>query len=136
MEVFFCWEYYQLCKIDTRLPENPYDQFKNKFKTWTEYFNIDENYYDLHECKIKISQYIDKDTDLNNPKEINLMIQGNLKKYTRELSILCEKLSEIDKKFPSDDMWVDYYKVKNLEEIFNDLTKKKKQRKLNILYGI
>jgi hypothetical protein len=46
-------EYYELSKFDTRLPENPRDNFKNKFNTWIEYLNIDEKYYDLQECKIK-----------------------------------------------------------------------------------
>ena len=109
-------EYYELCKSDTRLPENPSDNFKSKFKTWIEYLNIDEKYYDLQECKNKINQYMDKDTDLIN--------------YNRKLSKLCEKLCEIDIRFPSEDIWVDYYKVKNLEDIFKDLTKKKKKRNI------
>jgi len=109
-------EYYELCKSDTRLPENPSDNFKSKFKTWIEYLNIDEKYYDLQECKNKINQYMDTDTDLIN--------------YNRKLSILCEKLCEIDIRFPSEDIWVDYYKVKNLEDIFKDLTKKKKKRNI------
>ena len=42
------------------------------------------------------------------------------------LSIICQKLCNMDALFPPYDMWVDYYEVNDLQDIITITNKKKK----------
>jgi superfamily II DNA or RNA helicase len=95
-------DYSKECKKDPRLPENP-ELYYNHFKGWLEYLSISENYYGIEECKKMVREYVNKDS--------------NLKLYSTELSKLTLELSKLDTKFPSSDLWCEYYKIKHLGEI-------------------
>ena len=100
-------EYYELCKKDNRLSENPEEIFKGQFTNWIEYLSIKKEYYDLGTCKNKINEY------LLNKKNIDLEIT-NIIKYFKTM----------DNMFPPCDLWCDYYNI-------NDITELIKQNKTN-----
>ena len=104
-------EYYELCKKDNRLSENPEEIFKSQFTNWIEYLNIKREYYDLETCKNKINEY--------------LLLNKNIKQNHLNLSIIKNKLCKEDKLFPSEDLWIDYYGVKDLRDIIIINNKKK-----------
>ncbi len=97
--------YYKLCKIDNRLPLKPEESFKSTFKNWIDYLNIQRIFYTLDECKIKVNEYLK-----NNP---------DIQKNTLELSIISNKLSELDSLFPPSGLWVEYYNIKDLVELIS-----------------
>jgi predicted helicase len=106
-------EYYSLCQKDCRLPEDPKTHFKDKFTNWVDYLNINQDlYYNLETCKIKIQEYL----------KINPEFANN----HLDLSSICNKLCMIDSKFPSPELWLDFYKITDLSVIINYLYTRKK----------
>lgn len=95
-------EYYELCKRDSRLPEEPETEFKGKFTNWVDYLSIERIYYDFETCKCKVREYL---------------IRYNIEHDYMKISIICDKLCSIDKLFPPNDLWTDYYEVRDLRDI-------------------
>jgi superfamily II DNA or RNA helicase len=108
--------YYELCDRDDRLSKEPEIIFKGKFTNWIDYLSIKRIYYDLDTCKNKIEEYL----SLNLSKKKNIL----------DLSSLIKELCKIDRYFPPIGLWVDYYNVKNLQDIIHI---KKKQKLSKIL---
>lgn len=104
-------EYYKLCEKDNRLSENPEEIFKGQFTNWIEYLSIKKVYYDLKTCKNKVSKY--------------LLLNPNIKQNHLNLSIIKNKLCKEDNLFPPEDLWIDYYDVKDLRDIIIINNKKK-----------
>lgn len=98
-------EYYDLCKLDCRLPEDPKQVYKTKFLGWIDYLSIDRKYYDFNTCKAKVKEYLQS------------------KKIERILDPLetCNKLQKYDNNFPPYDLWCDYYNKKTINEILYNL---------------
>ncbi len=103
--------YYELCERDNRLPINPDEQFA-KFTNWIEYLNIERVYYDLETCKKKVREY--------------LLLHPEIKKHYLDLSIVSNELCKIDRTFPPNGLWVEYYNVNELRDIITITNKKKK----------
>jgi hypothetical protein len=62
-----------------------------------------------------VNEYLNNDQYLLSIKQINM-----------NLDIVCSYLNKIDKLFPSNDLWIDYYNIKTLSEIIKISGKKKK----------
>ena len=93
------YEYDELCKIDTRLPQNPKEIFKNQFD-WFDYLNIEKHdYYDLETCKSKTNEYL-----LKHPE---------IKKHCLNITYICDELCKLDELFPPSGLWVEHYGVKD-----------------------
>lgn len=105
-------KYYELCERDNRLSKEPEFIFKGKFTNWIEYLSIERKYYDLKKCKSKVDEY--------------LSLNPELKKHYLDLSIVTNKLCEKDPLFPPNELWVEYYNVKDLRDIIIITNKKKK----------
>jgi superfamily II DNA or RNA helicase len=97
--------YYELCERDNRLSEEPEIVFKGQFTNWIE--------YDLKTCKNKVGEY--------------LLLHPEIKKHHLDLSIVSKELCKIDKLFPPNGLWVEYYNVKDLRDIITITNKKKKK---------
>jgi hypothetical protein len=104
--------YFTLCDKDNRLSNEPEISFKGQFTNWKEYLSMKGNYYDFETCKNKVGEY--------------LLLYPEIKKHYFELSAVCEELCKLDSNFPSSDVWVDYYNVKDLKDIIVIPKKKKK----------
>lgn len=102
--------YLELCEVDIRLPKNPEERFKGTFD-WIDYLNIVRIYYDLDTCIEKVNYYLFENQDI--------------KKDYLNLSIVCDKLCQLDNNFPPNGLWTDYYRVKNINEIIKISLKKK-----------
>jgi superfamily II DNA or RNA helicase len=102
-------EYNKLCDIDNRLSTEPEIIYKGQFTNWIEYLGIERVYYDLETCKNKINQY------LSQYPEIKTLL---------EISSINNELCKLDPLFPPCDLWVEYYKVKDLRDVI--IIKKKK----------
>ena len=105
-------DYYELCNKDNRLPKEPEKIFKDKFTNWIEYLNIKRIYYNLETCKNKVDEY--------------LLLYPKIKTYYLDLSIISNELCKIDNNFPPNDLWTEYYNVKDLQYIINITNKKKR----------
>ena len=105
-------EYYELCDKDSRLTKEPEINYKGSFTNWIDYLSIHKIYYDIETCKNKINEYI--------------LLYSDIKKDYLNLDKIVNKLCEIDKNFPPNDLWIDYYNIKDLIEIINITNKKKK----------
>ena len=103
--------YYKLCEKDNRLPKEPEIVFKGQFTNWIEYLNIERKYYDFKTCKNEVSKYF--------------LLFPNLKKDYFDLSTICNNLCKIDPLFPPNGLWVEYYNVKDLQDIITIKNKKK-----------
>lgn len=104
--------YYELCSKDVRLPLNPDEIFKGNFD-WIYFLSIERTlYYTLDKCKEMCGIYLKK-----NPE---------IKKHL-DLSSTCKELCELDDKFPPNDLWVEFYKVKQLSEIIKISSSPKKR---------
>ena len=102
-------EYHELCKKDWRLVDDPEIVYKSRFTGWINYLGIKREYYELETCKEKVKEYLNKE------------------KYNHlDLLGVCDELCKKDEKFPPYDLWMEYYNVKDLKEIINVITKKKK----------
>jgi hypothetical protein len=86
-----------------------YKQFVN----WIDYLGIQDTFYDIKNCKLKIQQYINS----------NLW----LKQYNLDLVKICEELHTMDALFPPAEFWIDYYKIKDLQELIIISISKKKR---------
>ena len=55
-------EYYNLCKSNIILPENPEEIFGKTFLGWFDYLGIEmqDYYYKIYEFREKINQYVKK----------------------------------------------------------------------------
>ena len=104
--------YYKLCEIDNRLTNDPEILYYGSFTNWINYLSIDRIYYDFEMCKNKVDEY--------------LIIYSELKKNNLNLSIISNELCKIDKQFPPNDLWCDYYNIANLKDIIIITSKKKK----------
>ena len=105
-------DYYELCINDNRLEKDPEIIFKGKFTNWIEYLSIERIYYDLETCKKKVSEY--------------LLLYPEIKKNI-DLSFVNNELCKIDSLFPPNKLWIEYYNVKDLEEIIKIIIIKKKK---------
>jgi predicted helicase len=104
-------DYYELCNNDNRLEKEPEIIFKGQFTNWIEYLSIKRIYYDLETCKKKVNEY--------------LLIYPEIKKNI-DLSFVNNELCKIDPLFPPNKLWVEYYNVKDLQDIIIITNKKKK----------
>ena len=105
-------DYYELCKIDNRLSNEPEITFKGQFTNWIEYLSIEKVYYDLETCKNKVVEY--------------LALYNEIKKHYLDLSIVSNELCKKDSLFPPNGLWVEYYNVKDLRDIITITNNKKK----------
>ncbi len=105
--------YYDLCDKDNRLSKEPDTIFEGKFTNWIDYLGIERIYYDLETCKNKINHYLKDYPELN---AVNL-----------SLTNLVDKLCKIDTLFPPNDLWVEYYNMKELRQIIVITPPKKKK---------
>jgi len=108
--------YYELCEIDNRLSKEPEIIFKGQFTNWIEYLNIERVYYDLETCKNKVNEY--------------LLLYPEIKKNYLDLSIISNELCKLDTLFPPNGLWVEYYNMKDLQDIIA-IINKKKQKNIN-----
>jgi len=97
--------YNELCERDNRLTKEPEVVFKGRFTNWIEYLSIERVYYDLETCKHKVNEY--------------LLLYPEIRKYYLDLSIITKELSKIDNLFPPNELWTEYYNVKDLTDIIN-----------------
>jgi hypothetical protein len=104
-------EYYELCNKDDRLSKEPEIVYKEQFTNWIEYLGIKRVYYDLETCKNKINEY--------------LLKYPEFKDHYLNLSVICDTLCKLDDNFPPNELWVEYYNVKDLTKIIK-FTKNKK----------
>jgi predicted helicase len=105
-------DYYELCNKDNRLEKEPEIIFKGKFTNWIEYLSIERIYYDLETCKKKVNEY--------------LLLHPEIKRSI-DLSYVNNELCKLDPLFPPNKLWVEYYNVKDLEEIIKIIIIKKKK---------
>jgi len=103
--------YYELCEKDARLSPDPEIVFKSQFTSWIEYLSIQRVYYDLETCKNRVS--------------ILLTQWPEIKKDYLDVSLVTERLCNLDPLFPPNGLWVEYYNVKTLAEIISFTFKKK-----------
>jgi hypothetical protein len=104
-------EYFELCEKDNRLSVEPELTYNGRFN-WIEYLSIERIYYDLETCIEKVNEL--------------LILHNEIKKHYLDFSIVCEELCELDNNFPPDDLWVEYYNVKDIRDIIIIVNKKKK----------
>ena len=105
-------KYYELCDKDNRLSREPEIIFNEKFTSWIDYLSIERIYYDLEICKNKVSEYLKSYPKLN-------------ENYL-DLTIVCNELNKIDKLFPPNGLWIEYYNLKDLRDVINIKNNKKK----------
>lgn len=105
-------DYYKICDKDIRLSREPEELYGDKFTNWIDYLDIKRVYYDLKTCIEMIKKYID--------------IYPEIRNNFLNLSYVCNKLCSLDNKFPPNDLWVEYYKVKELNDIIKISTRQKK----------
>ena len=105
-------EYYIYCEKDIRLSKDPEDAYKFKFKGWVDYLSIERKYYELEMCKNKISEYLTIYPEIKNRIDLESMV---------------EYLCGIDAMFPPRELWLDYYKLKDLKELANLFYKSNKK---------
>jgi superfamily II DNA or RNA helicase len=105
-------DYYELCETDNRLTKEPETVFKGQFENWIEYLNIKREYYDLETCMSKV--------------KMNLLLHPDMKKSYLDLSTISKKMTEIDRLFPPNGLWVEYYNVIELKDIIVIENKKKR----------
>lgn len=106
-------EYRRYCDTDLRLPKEPEEMFKGKFRNWADYLNIRGNYYDFETCQQKLKIYLQQYPELDG-------IHANF-------TSICKKLCEIDAKFPPKELWADYYRVHDLTDIMNTTQRRNKK---------
>jgi predicted helicase len=100
-------DYYAVCEKDNRLSKDPELVFKGQFTNWIDYLVIERNYYDLATCRKKVSE-------------------APTIKTLLDISGICYELCLQDPMFPPFGLWIDYYNVKDLQEIIHIAIKKKK----------
>jgi hypothetical protein len=108
--------YYELCEHDARLPREPEEFFKGKFTNWIHYLSIEDEYYDLDICRRKVNEYL----------QLHPELRRNI-----DMSNICTILCEQDTLFPPNGLWVEYYNIKNVEEIM--VYKPSKRKVISVL---
>lgn len=103
-------QYYDLCDTDNRLSREPEITYKGQFTSWVEYLGIERVYYDLDTCKNKVIKYYPE-------------IQKN---NMIDLLSIVNELCKVDPLFPPSGLWVEYYNVKDLQDIIPITNRKKK----------
>jgi len=94
-------DYKQICEEDPRIPVDPEEMFGHHFLGWVDFLEIDTTrYYTIEECKKKILEY-----------------KNHISRYIKPTK-KCEKLRDIDQRFPHVDMWVHIYKLEKIDDIF------------------
>ena len=106
--------YYKLCEKDIRLPKDPETVYKEKFINWIDYLNIKRNYYNLETCRKKVVEY--------------LALNPRLEEHYLDLSYIINYLVEKDNLFPPNGLWIEYYNINNLQDIFDIKPKIKKTK--------
>lgn len=94
--------------IKHKEPEIEYDE---KCISLKDYLNFKKVYYDIETCIKKVDEYI--------------LLYPEIKKHYLNLSIVCYELCKIDKQFPPNGVWVEYYNIKDLRDIITITHKKK-----------
>lgn len=112
-------DYIELCQKDLRLSINPEIIYQSQFTNWIDYLSVQGIYYDLKTCKQKICEY--------------LTLNPELKSYYLFLSELIEKLCDIDPLFPPVCLWLEYYNIPNLQQLFPIMNVMKKRKRSLIL---
>jgi len=108
-------EYDLLCEKDSRLTRDPETAFQGQFKGWTDYWGIDKSrYYDLETCKTRAAQI--------------LRDEPTIKGDGLDLSRVCQRMCEKDGNFPPNELWVEFYGVKDLREIMDVSPNRKRNR--------
>jgi hypothetical protein len=97
-------EYHDLCDKDFRLPKEPDIIFEKQFTNWIDYLNIERKYYDIETCKNKIREHF--------------VLKLKMKKQHIDFDTIVNELCKNDAMFPPNDLWIEYYCVKNLRELF------------------
>lgn len=96
-------QYYELCDEDIRLSKEPDILYKGQFTNWIDYLSIERIYYDLKTCKEKVNEY--------------MAMYPELKIHYLNLSIINQRLCEIDNMFPPNGLWTDYYGIYSISQI-------------------
>lgn len=107
-------EYYALCSVNNRLPEDPENTFQSKFGGWIEYLSITrEKYYDYNTCRAKTREH--------------LQSHPEIKTHYLNMERLCIELCNLDPMYPPCDLWTDMYSVGNIRDIIEISFAKKKK---------
>lgn len=106
--------YFELCERDNRLSKEPEIIFIGKFTNWIEYLSIERIYYDLDNCIQKVGEYLSLFPEIKRRHHLNL-------------SMVTNELCKIDPLFPPNGLWVEYYNVKDLQDIITITNTKKKK---------
>jgi hypothetical protein len=94
-------KYHKLTKEDDRLPEDPEEAFRGKWRGWFDYFGLDKNlYYDKDQCHKRIKKLIKKYPELID-----------------ERYDITRALHKKDKKIPLPFLFVELYKIENVVEM-------------------
>jgi len=101
-------EYMELCDKDNRLSKDPETLYRGSFVNWIEFFGMDDPFYSLEECRIKVAKYMVE-------QRANDIKAGKLE--SMDLSSISKALCGQDANFPPHGLWVDYYGVANMREI-------------------
>ena len=110
-------DYFNLCEKDIRLSDEPEITYKAEFKNWIEYLSIERIYYEYEECKKKVNEY--------------LSLYPHIKNNFLDIYSICKELCKLDSKFPPNGLWIEYYDITDLKDIFK-ITNIKKKINLNI----
>jgi hypothetical protein len=110
-------QYFEQCVKDNRLSTEPDVTYKSKFTNWIDYLSIPREYYTKEECMKKVTEYLST---------------GEITVDRTDLAAVCVEVCRKDTMFPSPDLWVDYYDVKEISELIKLPRKKKKS--LELLY--
>jgi predicted helicase len=110
-------DYFNLSEKDIRLSDEPEITYKGEFKNWIEYLSIERIYYDYEECKKKVNEY--------------LSLYPHIKNNFLDIYSICKELCKLDSKFPPNGLWIEYYDITDLKDIFK-ITNIKKKINLNI----
>jgi hypothetical protein len=109
-------DYKLLCEKNNKLPVDPEDTYKEKFKSWIDYLSISKHtYYTLEECRMKVREYLEPRPELQ-------------QKCMLHPDAVCKELTTLDSKFPPNGLWSDMYDRLDLGEILKSPPK----RKMNI----
>ena len=106
-------DYKLLCEKNNKLPFDPEDTYKEKFKSWIDYLSISrDRYYTLEECRTKVREHLEYRPELR-------------QKCILHPDVVCEELTHLDGKFPPNGLWSDMYDRLDLGEILKTTPKRK-----------
>jgi hypothetical protein len=110
-------KYHKLTKEDDRLPEDPEEAFRGKWRGWFDYFGLDTKKYYKKEYFEEIAEYyLDR---------FSKKFQKRYLDYTKYAEIFCD----IDSNFPPPELWDEIY-GNYLAERFSYFSHIKKKRDL------